>query len=72
MTLARFQQLTAGMSPSTEILNLDMWGNLGPAAIVTIEDLVEGDPLRDEFPPHSIVIAEDADLADRTYLSPEH
>ena len=68
MTLARFQQLTTGMSPSTEILTLDMWGNLGPAAIVTIEDLVPGDPLRDDFPPQSIVIAEDADLSDRTHL----
>jgi hypothetical protein len=45
-----------------------MWGNLGPAAILTIEDLVEGDPLRDDFPPNSIVIAEDAELADRTTL----
>jgi hypothetical protein len=68
MTLQQFLTLTAGMTPSTEILVLDMWGNLGPAALVTIEDLVEGDPLRDDFPPNSIVIAEDADLTDRTTL----
>jgi hypothetical protein len=68
MTLQQFLNLTAGMTPSTEILVLDMWGNLGPAALVTIEDLVEGDPLRDDFPPNSIVIAEDADLTDRSTL----
>lgn len=68
MTIQQFQQLTAGMPAHTEILILDMWGNLGPAAIVTRADLIEGDPALDDFPHDALVIAEDAELADRQSL----
>jgi hypothetical protein len=39
-----------------------------PAAIVTIEDLTEGDPHRDDFPPDALVITADAELATRESL----
>lgn len=68
MTIQKFQQLTAGMPAHTEILILDMWGNFCPAAIVTRADLIEGDPALDDFPHHALVIAEDAELADRQSL----
>jgi hypothetical protein len=68
MTLAQFQSLTAGMPPSTLIHFLNPWGELEPAAIVTVEDLIPGDPLRDDFPAGAIVITGDADLTDRSSL----
>lgn len=68
MTLQQFQQLTAGLPAHTEILMLDMWGNYGPAAIVTAADLIPGDPALDDFPHDAIVIAEDAELTDRSSL----
>lgn len=68
MTLAQFQSLTAGMPASTPIHCLNPWGEFEPAAIVTVEDLVPGDPLRDDFPAHSIVITGDADLTHRSSL----
>jgi hypothetical protein len=68
MTLEQFHRLTAGMPASTEILILDPWGEFEPAAIVTIEDLTEGDPHRDDFPPDALVITADAELANRESL----
>jgi hypothetical protein len=68
MTLEQFHRLTAGMPTSTRLLVLSPWGEIEPAAIVTIEDLTEGDPLRDDFPPDALVITADAELADRESL----
>lgn len=68
MTLQKFRALTEGMPPSTPILYLSPWGELDPAAIVTAGDLVPGDPLIDDIPPGSIVLAGDADLAERETL----
>jgi hypothetical protein len=68
MTLKQFHRLTAGMPNSTKILVLSPWGEMDPAAIVTIEDLTEGDPLRDDFPPDALVITADAELATRESL----
>jgi hypothetical protein len=65
MTLEQFHRLTAGMPASTRLLILDPWGELEPAAIITIEDLTEGDPLREDFPPDALVIAADAELSNR-------
>lgn len=70
MTLDQFHRLTSGLPGHTEILTLDMWGNYGPAAVVTAADLIPGDPALEGFPHDSLVIAEDADLADRSTLSP--
>ena len=71
MTLDQFKTLTAGMPGTTPMLVLNPWGDLEPAALVTIEDFVEGDPIRDDFPPDALVIAADADLSNRPTLEPQ-
>lgn len=68
MTIQQFHQLTSGMPAHTEILILDMYGNYGPAAIVTASDLIPGDPALEGFPHDSLIISEDADLTDRSTL----
>lgn len=57
MTLAEFQQLTAGMPPSARLLVQAPWGELMPALLITIEDLAEDDPVRADFPPDAIALA---------------
>lgn len=67
MTLKQFTRATAGMPGSTRLLVLSPWGELEPAAIVTTEDLVEGDPLRDDIPSDAIVLTGEAsDTTDPT------
>ena len=66
MTLQQFHRLTAGLPSHTEIKILDMWGNYGPAAVVTAADLIPGDDALAEWPHNCIVIADDADLNDRS------
>lgn len=60
MNLGNFQQLTAGMPPSTRLLVQAPWGELMPASLITIEDLPDGDPAREEFPPDAIALAPSA------------
>lgn len=71
MTLEDFHRLTAGMPASTPILSLNPWGEFEPAALVTVEDLIPGDPMIPDFPPNAIVITGDADLAINAIPSPE-
>jgi hypothetical protein len=61
MTLKDFIRATAGMPSDTRLLVLDPWGGMEAAALVTIEDLVEGDPLRDDMPHDAIVLTGDAE-----------
>lgn len=60
MTLAEFQELTAGMSPDTEIKLIDPLGNVADATILTIEDLAPEDTWRDLLDPTAITIAPEA------------
>lgn len=68
MTLESFRKLTDGMPPQTPVLFLNPWGDFEPAAIVTVEDLVDLDPLKEDFPHDSIVITGDAELTNRETL----
>ncbi len=61
MTLDQLRQQTSGMPGSTIIHILNPWGECAPAAILTIEDLADGDPAKDTFPPSGLVLAEEAD-----------
>lgn len=58
MTIGELRQDTAYMPASTKVFILDPWGNLQKAAILTIEDLPESDPLRHSLPPDAIVLTE--------------
>jgi len=59
MTLQEFRILTSDMPPSTIIHVMAFWGDIAPAAMITIEDLVDGDPVKDSFPPDAIVLTEE-------------
>lgn len=63
MTLEEFFQETAGMPRGTEIKLLTPWGEIEDCVLVTIEDLADGDPVREDFPPNSILLGADADYA---------
>ncbi len=61
MTLQNLLDQTAGMPPSNPIKILAIWGGFIDPAFVTIEDLCEDDPARNDFPPNALVITESAE-----------
>lgn len=61
MTIHELNRLTADMPGETEIKILAPWGEIADAALVTPEDLEQDDPVRESFPPNSILLCESAD-----------
>jgi hypothetical protein len=49
MTLDELNRLTAGLSGDTEIHILSPWGEIQPAALLTADDLIEGDALLEDL-----------------------
>lgn len=60
MTLEDFRRDTAGMPGDTEIKVLSPWGEIEDAAFVTVEDLVDDDPVREQLDPTAILITGEA------------
>jgi hypothetical protein len=60
MKLSDFRRMTVNHDGATEILVLTPWGEMEPATIVEPGHLAEDDPVREKFPPDSILLAGDA------------
>ena len=60
MTLQQFREQTELFDGATELLILDPWGVMEPATFVGRADLAHDDPVRENFPANSILLAGEA------------
>ena len=61
MTLQQFIADTAGYPRETELMILSPWGEMEKAAFVARADLADGDPVKENFPDNTLLIAGEAE-----------
>ena len=61
MTLQEFLRETAGYPADTELMVLNAWGDMEPAAYIGRADLEDNDPLRESFPDNTLLLTGAAD-----------